>query len=237
MDAAAVGDDVLATAADTGRRGICQLRSILGPDHVCIGPTTAAQRALMTPDQLFRRNIEIQIHQEQIDLDLLDDDDAEIDEDEQDDLLDESDEIEALLEDKFAISGGGRVWIQPAVAEAARVARRLGAETDFHPPKSADVTLVQIQPKPAPAAPFISRPPSSTLTPPKRKSSWIDKLNEAAAARAPPDAVWTRGVLAQAAREYEVLEEAGRRRAQKRRRRSSVPTATKAVEDLTWRLG
>jgi hypothetical protein len=198
---------------------------MLGAAHVAIDATTPAQRALMTADQLFRRNVEIQLRLEQLDLDLLDDD---VDYDEQEDLLEESDEIEALLQDKFAVTGGGRVWIQPAVAEAAKVARRLATEAHaIIQPSSSSSSSGSVH---------VLEPRSNKQ---QRTSSWVQKLNEAAAARTPPDAVWTRGVLAQASHEYDAIEAAGRRRAQKRRRRASAPppSATQAVDDYTWRLG
>lgn len=91
-----------------------------------IGHTTPAQRDAMPEDDLHRRNVEIAARQQQLDEVMLDDDaDFDAIDDEMDDLLAESDEIEALLEDRFRVVGGGRLWLQPAIAEASAIARQL----------------------------------------------------------------------------------------------------------------
>lgn len=137
-DTSATVDVVDGVGSDSGwllraRDLLCSLQHDQGAE---VGATNAHQRRRMTCERLVQRNLELKVRSLEIDEALLsadvgasDERTAGLDERlnrlerEADTLLAESDEIEELLQQKFGIEGGGRLWIEKgAVSSVTRAA-------------------------------------------------------------------------------------------------------------------
>eukprot|EP00474_Spongospora_subterranea_P009726 CRZ10184.1 hypothetical protein [Spongospora subterranea] len=198
-------DDTLQASLAQTRRNHGRLLAILGKERVEIGITEPLQRQLMTADELQRRNIEIRARLLEIDIDMLNDE--SVDDDEVDDLLEESDAIEEQLEEQFSMIGGGRIWVEAFMHEAAELGRYAASCYDRQ----------TVGARPCP-------------------TSWMQRFEEAAASRSDMGAVWNRGVLGQVRSQYEERENCGRERSAKRRRKSQAPVKN-IVEDFSWEIG